>query len=161
MAILNDGTKVFTKEFNGQIGCSTTAPKLSPPKYSNGVIYHLDDRPFTFLPFTTSNSDFPACGFKEYTVTAYNKVTRRSHKVEYPPKDNKVVCKTLKSCLQAKFDTSQLGTITVTISATTFEPRTVKASFDLTIKPCSPIKDSYPISFTVDAARPGTPRYKL
>jgi hypothetical protein len=106
MAILNDGTRVITKEFNGQVGCSATAPKLTPPKYSNGVIYHLDDRPYEFKPFTTSNSDFPACGFKEYTVTAYNKATRRSVKVEYPPKDNKVACSSLTSCLQAKFDTS-------------------------------------------------------
>lgn len=160
-ATLNNGVVVTTKEFSGAVGCSTSAPKLTAPKYKAGSLYHLDPTPYDFLPFTTSNSNFPTCGFKEYTITAINKATRKAVKVDYPPKDNKVKCDTLTSCLKASIDTSQLGTITLTISATTYEPRTVKTTVDILIKPCSPIKSSYPSTFVVDAAKPGTDKYKF
>jgi len=101
IATLNDGEVITTKEFSGAVGCSTSAPKLSAPRYRAGFLYHLDPTPYEFLPFITSNSNFPTCGFKKYTITAINKATRKEVKVEYPPKDNKVPCKTLTSCLKA------------------------------------------------------------
>ena len=106
--------------------------------------------PYSIAPFIIDVADFALCGFKEYQVTAVKKGTQTSITVTNPHQGQ--TCNTVSACLTRKFDTSVERTITVTIKASTYEPKAVSASFDISIG-CIGLPASYTKVFNFDAAK--------
>ena len=85
-----------------------------------------------------SDSNFPICGFHEYSVSIVKKVEEIEATFKYPQTEENIEnCNTLTSCNLIEIDTADVTMLIVTISARTFQAKTVSTSFDLQIVECS------------------------
>lgn len=142
--------KVIAEVFTGTVTCPSSSPTLIAPTYENTSLVPGSSGEITMKQFAITDNTFPACGFRDYQVTAVEKGTNTPVFVTNPHA-NDLTCN-VASCLTRRFDTSVERTITVTITGRTFQPAVVSASFDVTMR-CDSIQPTYEKSFNIDAAK--------